>query len=282
VEAFVVTVLRPLSTSELLDRTFHLYRNNFLVFLGITAIPQLFILALQLGGAAMLWGRQAIGAGATAVVAGIGSYVAIEVSHAATIMAVSNLHLDRPTSIGSSYSAAKSSLLRVIGITLGVGIASGIGLILLIVPGIYLFLMWSLAIPVTVLEGGGLNASTSRSTVLTKGSRGRIFVIYFLILVLTFIVALVLQFVLLLPLGIMMGVIDMHDPTATIALTQALQAVGGFISTSLVGPLISIALTLIYYDQRVRKEGFDLQLMMSTLEGGGQAAAAAPAGATGV
>jgi len=278
----VVTVLRPLSTSELLDRTFHLYRNNFLVFLGITAIPQLFILALQLGGAAMLWGRQAIGAGATAVVAGIGSYVAIEVSHAATIMAVSNLHLDRPTSIGSSYSAAKSSLLRVIGITLGVGIASGIGLILLIVPGIYLFLMWSLAIPVTVLEGGGLNASTSRSTVLTTGSRGRIFVIYFLILVLTFIVALVLQFVLLLPLGIMMGVIDMHDPTATIALTQALQAVGGFISTSLVGPLISIALTLTYYDQRVRKEGFDLQLMMSTLEGGGQAAAAAPAGATGV
>ena len=278
----MVTVLRPLSTSELLDRTFHLYRNNFLVFLGITAIPQLFILALQLGGAAMLWGRQAIGAGATAVVAGIGSYVAIEVSHAATIMAVSNLHLDRPTSIGSSYSAAKSSLLRVIGITLGVGIASGIGLILLIVPGIYLFLMWSLAIPVTVLEGGGLNASTSRSTVLTTGSRGRIFVIYFLILVLTFIVALVLQFVLLLPLGIMMGVIDMHDPTATIALTQALQAVGGFISTSLVGPLISIALTLIYYDQRVRKEGFDLQLMMSTLEGGGQAAAAAPAGATGV
>jgi Membrane domain of glycerophosphoryl diester phosphodiesterase len=282
VEAFVVTVLRPLSTSELLDRTFHLYRNNFLIFLGITAIPQLFILALQLGGAAMLWGRQAIGAGATAVAAGIGSYVAIEVSHAATIMAVSDLNLDRPTSIGSSYSAAKNSLLRVIGITLGVGIASGIGLILLIVPGIYLFLMWSLAIPVTVLEGGGLNASTSRSTVLTKGSRGRIFVIYFLILVLTFIVALVLQFVLLLPLGIMMGVIGMHDPTATIALTQALQAVGGFISTSLVGPLISIALTLIYYDQRVRKEGFDLQLMMSTLEGGGQAATAAPAGATGV
>jgi hypothetical protein len=45
--------------------------------------------------------------------------------------------------------------------------------------------------------------------------------------------------------------------------------------------LITIALTLIYYDQRVRKEGFDLQLMLSTLESGGQAAAAAPAGATG-
>ena len=33
----MVTVLRPLSTSELLDRTFHLYRNNFVVFAGIAA-----------------------------------------------------------------------------------------------------------------------------------------------------------------------------------------------------------------------------------------------------
>lgn len=39
-------VLRPLSTSELLDRTFFLYRNNFLVFAGIATIP---VLALRLG-----------------------------------------------------------------------------------------------------------------------------------------------------------------------------------------------------------------------------------------
>jgi hypothetical protein len=51
--------------------------------------------------------------------------------------------------------------------------------------------------------------------------------------------------------------------------------VGTFISTSLVGPLATIALTLIYYDQRVRKEGFDLQLMMSTMQPGTPAAAAA-------
>jgi hypothetical protein len=39
-----------------------------------------------------------------------------------------------------------------------------------------------------------------------------------------------------------------------------------------VGPLATIAMTLIYYDVRVRKEGFDLQLMMATIEGGGQGA----------
>jgi len=65
----MVTVLRPLSTSELLDRTFHLYRNNFLVFVGIAAIPQLAVLALQLGSAAMLFAGSWAGFGLGAVVA---------------------------------------------------------------------------------------------------------------------------------------------------------------------------------------------------------------------
>jgi hypothetical protein len=56
-----------------------------------------------------------------------------------------------------------------------------------------------------------------------------------------------------------------------------MQAIGIFVSTTLVGALATIALSLIYYDQRVRKEGFDLQLMMSTLEAGAPTAAAAPA-----
>ena len=41
------TLLRPLSTSKLLDRAFFLYRNNFVVFAGIAAIAQLPVLALR-------------------------------------------------------------------------------------------------------------------------------------------------------------------------------------------------------------------------------------------
>src|SRR5271170_1458363 len=40
--------LRPLSLGEILDRTFSLYRSNFLLFLGITALSQLLILAFNL------------------------------------------------------------------------------------------------------------------------------------------------------------------------------------------------------------------------------------------
>jgi len=42
--------------------------------------------------------------------------------------------------------------------------------------------------------------------------------------------------------------------------------VATFISGCLVGPLATMAFSLVYYDERVRKEAFDLQLMMETLD----------------
>ena len=271
----MVTVLRPLSTSELLDRTFHLYRNNFVVFAGIAALPQLVVLALQLafsglifaGALSSVGGALAAGVGVSLII-GIASYIAVETSHAATVMAVSHLHLDRPTSIGLAYASAKSSIGRVIGISFVIALACGVGFLFLVVPGVYLALTWSLAIPVTVLEGGGMGASTTRSGLLTKGSKGRIFVIYLLILVLAWIVSALFQLVLVGSLK----VVTINDASTRSAISYALQSAAGFISTCLVGPLATIAGTLIYYDQRVRKEGFDLQLMMATIEGGGQGA----------
>jgi hypothetical protein len=270
----MVTVLRPLSTSELLDRTFHLYRNNFVVFAGIAALPQLVVLALQLAFSGMIFAgglsriAVAMATGLWMLLIGIASFVAVGVAHAATVMAVSHLHLERPTSIALAYASAKSSMGRVIGISLAVAIGVGVGLVLLVVPGIYLALTWSLCIPVTVLEGGGLNVSTRRSGFLTKGSKGRIFVIYLLIVVLVWVVSALIQLVLV---GSLKAV-AIHNVSTHMALSYALQSAGGFLSTCLVGPLATIAMTLIYYDVRVRKEGFDLQLMMATIEGGGQGA----------
>jgi Membrane domain of glycerophosphoryl diester phosphodiesterase len=269
----MVTVLRPLSISELLDRTFHLYRNNFLIFVGIMAVPQLIVLALRLMLAVTLTASPFGGFNPMLILVGIANYLAIEISAAATVMAVSNIHLDRPVSLGSAFSSARGSMARVVLIAFAVGVAAGIGLIFLIVPGVYLWLMWSLAVPVTVLEGGGLNVCTTRSKELTRGSRGRIFVIYFLVIVLAIVVGTIFQ----IPLGILGVLLGRGNPQGAIALITAVSAAGTFISTSLVGPLATIALTLIYYDQRVRKEGFDLQLMMATLEPGSQSPQAASA-----
>jgi hypothetical protein len=298
----MITVLRPLSTSELLDRAFHLYRNNFLVFVGITAIPQLAVLALQLGSAAMISQHFVTGFLATTIVAALINVLALEVSQAAAVVAVSSLHLDKPASIGSAYSVAKGSLLRVVWISFvvflvvagifgaAVGIAAGVraamgpvvGLLgfLALIPAavlvIYLSLAWSLAVPATMLEGGGFTVSTRRSAFLTKSGRGRIFGVLFLMGIFGAIVAMVLQFAFVLPVRLL----GLHDRFTVQAVTQALTACSAFLSNSLIGALGTIALTLIYYDHRVRKEGFDLQLMMSALESTGPGDAASPSPAS--
>jgi hypothetical protein len=43
------------------------------------------------------------------------------------------------------------------------------------------------------------------------------------------------------------------------------QYVAGFIAGTLAGPIATIAIALLYYDERVRKEAFDLQLMMEAV-----------------
>ncbi len=96
----MVTVLRPLSTSELLDRTFHLYRNSVAMFVGITAIPQLAVLALRLGNAGRMGARTPTEIIVTTWGIILTSFIAIEISHAATVIAVSIRHLDRETNIG--------------------------------------------------------------------------------------------------------------------------------------------------------------------------------------
>ena len=48
----MTTALRPLTTGELLDRTFSLYRSHFGLFVGIFALPYMVVLAFQFAGLA--------------------------------------------------------------------------------------------------------------------------------------------------------------------------------------------------------------------------------------
>ena len=99
-------------------------------------------------------------------------------------MAVSRIHLDLPASVIDSFSRVKNKILGVVGLSLAIGIAVGIGCIFLLVPGILLMLRWSLAVPAKVLENRGVGDAMSRSSELTQGNRGRIFVIWTLFIML--------------------------------------------------------------------------------------------------
>jgi hypothetical protein len=272
----MTTSLRPMSLGELLDRSFFLYRKNFALFVGIIALPHLVLLAFQLIGVAVRQGATAFSA--TILVWSLASIVlylgVVAASQGATVMAVSRVHLGNNTSVSESFAGIKGRILYLALIMIGVGIGVGVGFILLIVPGIILALMWALTIPVAVLEDKGLRESTSRSAELTKGSRGRIFMIYFLFFVLMYIVYILWEIPIFAAIGIFAR--GQRPMTALPVWTQIAFPVGSFLTECLVGPLLTIALSLVYYDQRVRKEAFDLQLMMSTLDGA-QGGTTAPA-----
>jgi|KBSMisStandDraft_5_1062788.scaffolds.fasta_scaffold261974_2 hypothetical protein len=285
------TPLRPLSTSELLDRTFFLYRNNFVVFAGIAAIADLPILALRLGNSALIITGHAVSRPVSTLIILLASLVAVAVLHAATVVAVSDVHLGRKASIQSAYAGSRRSMLRSIWISLFVtvvcifigglaGAALGAVLIpmslgrvgalplvsIIVVLGSgglasYWWLPRALVVPVTVLEGTGVIDSMVRSKALTEDRRWRIFAITLLVLALFYAVTLLFQS----PAYWIGGFHFVHGRLIASHWAAAIISAGAFVGTSLAGPLMTIALTLAYYDSRVRKEAFDLELMMANL-----------------
>ncbi len=141
---------------------------------------------------------------------------------------------------------------------MAMGIA-GIVFILLIFPvGIYsvwMNLRYSLAVPACVVEGLKARRAIGRSVELSKDGRGRIFVLLLLVAIINYaLVGLTQMFVFVAAFK--------HRGQISPGLTALSQVIGFFTNTFL-GPIGAAGLTLFYYDQRVRKEGFDIEWMMA-------------------
>lgn len=265
----MTTALRPLSLGELLDRTFTLYRRHFVVFIALVALPNLAGLTLQLVNIATGGDQASLGYQLLFMLVGmVVGLLTYAMSQAATIVAVSELHLGRLVTIAGAFRAIVDQIIGVCIASLVVGLLVMVGFLLLILPGIYLVLRFSLVVPTMVLERLDIRRSIERSGDLTRGDLGRIFVVYLLY----FLLVMVFGSVVLIPavaLVLISGGDGTDPPVAFLVLTQ----VGGYLVSCLFGPLLTIALSLLYYDERVRKEAFDLEHLMTQADD----AAGAPA-----
>ena len=145
-------------------------------------------------------------------------------------------------------------------------------LILALGASVYAVLMalrYSLALPASVLEDLPARKALRRSIDLSKGSRGRIFVLGLLISVIQVGLAMVAYMFFF----VAMFIAVKHHTQLPVWM-QVLQQIVGFFTNSFIGPMYATGLTLFYYDQRVRKEGYDIEWMM---EAAGMGAAALPA-----
>ncbi len=268
--------LRPLDLTELLDRTFTLYRNNFTTFLTICGVPYLLVLVFTLPigflGAAAAKRKPEEVAGALGAVFGfvmIGSLIALVLymvafaaSQAAAFGAVSEAYLGRPITFAGAYRQARGKIKRLVNVAIYVGLATFAGFILLVIPGIIVMLRSTVALPASILENLGPRDSFKRSWALTKGFAGRSLVIFFL----TFILGLVASMTFQYPFTVLAG---MSKGTPMEWVWSTIGTVGQTVGTILVAPIGLIAFTIFYYDLRVRKEAFDLQHLLSAIGPGG-------------
>jgi len=291
--------LRPLSTGELLDRTFTLYRQNLLLFIGVTLLaPALSVLSAV---AMLLLGIGTTGAtgfvknpwaiGSTITFSVIIYLIGHAIALAASIRAVAARYLDRPITIREAYASIRGHLGRVLGavmlsmiivgvvvyllmilgfaaIALGVTIIPGttgkwiggaIGVVILVfcLLGAFRFAMrYVLTVQACVVEDIGATDSMKRSRVLTEGSYSRIVTVYFVCIIIAVIFGVVGQ-------GLAAALTPGHNLLARQIMTQFFS----LITSALTAPITTVAMCLVYYDERVRKEAFDLQLLMETIDG---------------
>lgn len=304
--------LHPLTLAEILDRTAHLYRSRFFVFVGIGLIPAgtLFVFA---GGAFAFLAWMGVNSRNGAAVADALVWIflilllvlAIPISLTASALgeaamtdAAARLFLGEKITIRSSFKTAWKRGWRYVGlytlqmlaimaapvivfsVVLGVMIASKVaglaandnsplfgGLVILLIVVLGVFAIWMLlrlclAFPACVVEQATAWNSLKRGTLMSRGTRARIFLLYVLGMMLNQILAWCVMFPVLIAMAFIPG-LQGQAYAQTVGTIATFVIYGSYFAVrALTKPIYGIALTLFYFDQRIRKEGFDIEWMM--------------------
>ena len=298
-----VVALRPLGLGDFFDGAFKTIRLNPRAMVGLAAlvttaflvVPVLLSLALAtLGELSTGSSPGGLGGveGAALAMTYLGSFFglfATVVLNGMLVHVVAEAVLGRRTTIGAAWAATRGRMWRLVGLMLttlvlavvvfavpvavgvGVGFQSGVGPgmlvgVPLLLAAIVLFLFvqvrfFLLAAPALVLERTGVFASLRRAGRLSRGQFWRLFGTMLLAALLVGVVGQVVS----VPLGIVGAVGPAFFPGTTGALMLVFSS---FVTQVLVGalttPFTSAVTALQYVDQRIRKEGLDVQLIAAS------------------
>lgn len=289
--------LRPLGVGDIVDRVFSLYRARPLLFLALATVPYLALFlvvgALSLfvaGSFVTLAGladdiasgdRTSLAAFFAAMGSLTGYLVAVilvalvflSVQTTALVDAMSQRYLGRATDVGASFRRGLAAAPRVIGTGLVlfvalcvlwlvltiVMVASNQVLVVLaaIVVGLFATvyaLVSALVAPiVATVEGTGPVRSLRRAWTLSEGNRWRILGLQLLLGILNTVIS------------VLLSTLFLAGFVSDVVLQGILQQVANVVATVAWAPIQWGTFTVLYYDLRVRREAFDLQLAAEAL-----------------
>jgi len=276
--------LGPRNVGDILKETFAIYGKNFWRLASIVASVQvpLIIVVVIIVFAVMMPIFSQLGSETffptlsqlyplvpAYIVLLLVSLVAGVLLQGAIIHAVSEQYFQHPINIGRAFRFSWQRMPNMLGAVLLVGVAvagilliaigipvaiyftkiitvdyrqliiMGIALVAIVYPAVvYLSVMWAFAIYTALLEGCGPTSALSRSMALVKGSWWRVLGITILLTLIVFAINFVIGFVPIL---------------------------GALVAAILSPPITAIGITLLYFDLRVRKEGYNLDALANEL-----------------
>jgi hypothetical protein len=282
------TRLRPLSVGDLFDAAFRLYRAHFWMLIAVTVLVYVPSVVLR------RFIPFGFSRGTPLLANALWSLVFGSLLNGVLVQASARAYLGQPVSLFSAYG---SGVRRWLTLSLAALIpqivhslnwpftylltGAGYGTFFLIgeplprsqailneLPGLFVVLafvlLWILLIALlyafvalvpqaVMLEGYGPLGALARSWRLVRGEVRRALVVVIATGILSFLVGDVPRTLLVLSLLRRYG--------ASFILINALGSLGALLAQVLLQPLLVMVFTLLYYDLRVRKEGYDLELL---------------------
>ena len=257
--------LRPLEIGDLLDETFRLYRRHFFLFAGLSVL--LSIPSAGLSGFfsyALLNGLlQQTNPGETpnlnlnflgptlvaAVIVLLITLVLLPFFYGAVTFAACESALGRPVTAAGILSGVMRNYFQLLGYWLLIGFM--LVLFCVLPLWIWIWVGWVAVMPIMFIENVGLGAAMGRSRRLVEGRWWRTFLVVFLIFIIIYAVRIALGAFIGLGQVLLQLVVS---PLVVVWISGATSV----IVDSLVNPVFQIAIVLIYFDLRVRREGLDL------------------------
>jgi hypothetical protein len=281
-----------MSTGMVLDRSFKLYLDNFALMIGLSAILNVPLLVISLiFNVGAFQPTQISSAMFVAIL--IGSFLGLlailiisPLIAGATSMAISEVYLGNPLSSGTILAMSwrkawtllinqfivgliAAGLLIAVTFVLGLGIGAltlvglppvvavallVLGLLVAFVGFVPILLPYVLIPPIVMIEGSNNGRRIRRRCwELVKGYRGKVFLVLLVLIVIQVLIQIGVGVVASFGFGLGQGSVAISILEHVISL--------------LVTPMSAIAVTLLYYDFRIRKEGFDLEILSQSIGG---------------
>ena len=218
-----------LDVGSVLSEAWELYRRFFVRFVGIAVAVFLVISLVQALASAAARDSvvAAIAWGIVGLVVSIVGFVWLQGALVAAVDDVRDGRADEPVTALFARVRPRLPALLVGGVLAGVGVA--VGLLLLIVPGLYLLTRWILLAPVIVLERRRAGEAFSRSSELVRGHGWTVLALILVTVGLSIVAS------------SLVGIVFAPLP-------EFLDAwIGGLVSNSLTAPFVALAWTITYY-----------------------------------